>query len=153
LQEEERTRWHWGMLIATTVLALAYLGWVFASRHFSALPPKAPPDPELARRQAELDRIYGGSELKILQFYPAAGDVIEGTPTTMCYGVLNATSVRIEPPVDGVGVSINRCVQAVPRKDTRYTLFAEGRDGAVLSKSFVIHTHPRPPTPPGRKSP
>jgi hypothetical protein len=71
----------------------------------------------------------------------------------MCYGVLNATSVRIEPPVDGVGVSINRCVQAVPRKDTRYTLFAEGRDGAVLSKSFVIHTHPRNATPPGRKSP
>ena len=134
-------RWHLGMLAATVAIALAYLGWVFASRHWPALPPKARPDPELARRQAELDRIYGGSELKIIQFYSAAADVIEGTPTTMCYGVLNATSVRIEPPVEGVGVALNRCVQVAPRKDTRYTLFAEGRDGAVVSQSIVIRTH------------
>ncbi len=146
-------RWHLGMLAATAVLALLYRGWVFASRHSSALPPKARPDPELARRQAELDRSDGGAELKSLQLYSAAADVIEGAPTTICYGVLNATSVRIEPPVDGVGVSLNRCVQAAPRKDTRYTLFAEGRDGAVLSQSIVIRTHPRTPTPPGRTGP
>lgn len=146
-------RWHLGMLAATAAIALAYLGWVFASRHWAALPPKARPDPELARRQAELDRIYGGSELKIIQFYAAAADVIEGAPVTMCYGVLNAKSVRIEPPVDGVGVALNRCVQVAPRKDTRYTLFAEGRDGAVLSQSIVIRTHPRTPTAPGRPGP
>ncbi len=138
-------RWYWGMPIVTTAVALVYLGLVFASRHSSALPRKARPDPELARRQAELDRVYGGSELKIIQFYSAAADAIEGVPTTMCYGVLNATSVRIEPPVDGVGVALNRCVQVAPRKDTRYTLFAEGRDGAVLSQSIVIRTHPKSP--------
>lgn len=138
---------HWAMLLATAAIALAYLGWVFASRHWANLPPNVRPDPALARRQAELDRIYGGSELKIIQFYSAAADVIEGTPATMCYGVLNATSVRIEPPVDGVGVALNRCVQVAPRKETKYTLFAEGRDGAVLSQSIVIRTHPRSPTP------
>ena len=41
-------RWHLNMLIATTVIALAYLGWVFASRHYANLPRKAPPDPALA---------------------------------------------------------------------------------------------------------
>jgi hypothetical protein len=143
-------RWHWAMLLATLAIALAYLGWVFASRHWSALPRKAPPDPALARGQAELDRIYGGSELKILQFYSAAADVIAGTPTIMCYGVLNATSVRIEPPVDGVWVALNRCVQVAPRKDTRYTLFAEGRDGVVLSQSIVIRAHPSSSALPGR---
>jgi hypothetical protein len=141
------------MLMATAALALAYLGWVFASRHWSALPPKVRPDPALARRQAEIDRIYGGSELKIIQFYSAPADVIEGAPATICYGVLNATSVRIEPPVDGVGVFINRCVQVAPRKDTRYTLFAEGRDGAVLSQSIVLRTHPRSSAQPGRTRP
>ena len=146
-------RWHWGMLIATVVFALAYLGWVIASRQSPAFPPKARPDPEQARRQAEFNRVYGGSELKIVQFYSAAADVLEGDPATICYGVINAKSVRIEPPVDGVGVSINRCVQVAPRKDTRYTLFAAGRDGAVLSQSIVIRTHPRRPTPPGRKGP
>ena len=143
-------RWYWAMLLATAAVALAYLGWVFASRHSSGLPRKARPDPELARRQAELDRIYGGSDLKILQFYSVAADVIAGTPTTMCYGVLNATSVRIEPPVDGVWVALNRCLQVAPRKDTRYTLFAEGRDGVVLSQSIVIRTHPSSSALPGR---
>jgi hypothetical protein len=61
--------------------------------------------------------------------------------------------VRIEPPVDGVGVALNRCVQVAPRKDTKYTLFAEGRDGAVLSQSIVIRTHPRSRAQPGRRGP
>jgi hypothetical protein len=146
-------RWHWAMLLATVAIALAYLGWVFASRHWPALPRKAPPDPALVRRQAELDRIYGGSELKILQFYSAAADVIEGAPATVCYGVLNAASVRIEPPVDGVGVALNRCVQVAPRKDTKYTLFAEGRDGTVVSQSIVIRTHPKGSAQPGSTGP
>jgi hypothetical protein len=151
--KEERMRWHWAMLLATVAIGLAYLGWVFASRHWPALPRKSPPDPALARRQTELDRIYGGSDLKILQFYSAAAEVLEGAPATVCYGVLNALSVRIEPPVDGVGVALNRCVQVTPRKDTRYTLFAEGRDGKVLSQSIVIRTHPKGSAPPGRTGP
>jgi hypothetical protein len=138
-------RWHLWMLVVTAVMALVYLGLVFASRHSSALPPKARPDPEQVRRQAELDRIYGGSDLKILQFYSATADVIEGDPVTICYGVLNATSMRIEPPVDGVGVSINRCVQATPRRETKFTLFATGADGAVVSQSIVVRTHRRSP--------
>ena len=145
-------RWHRAMLLATVAIALAYLGWVFASRQWPALPRKAPPDPALARRQAELDRIYGGSELKILQFYSAAADVIEGDPVTICYGVLNATSVRMEPPVDGVGVALNRCVQAAARKDARYTLFAQGRDGTVVSRSIVIRTRPKGSAQPGKTS-
>jgi hypothetical protein len=136
-------RWYWGTLMVTSAFALLYLGFVFVSRHPSALAPKARPDPEWARRQAEFDRVYGGSDLKIIQFYSVAAEVPAGAPATICYGVLNAKSVRIEPPVDGVGVSINRCVQVVPRKDTKYTLFATGSDGAVLSQSIVVRTHPR----------
>jgi hypothetical protein len=60
--------------------------------------------------------------------------------------------VRIEPPVDGVGVALNRCVQVAARKDARYTLFAEGRGGAVLSRSIVIRTHPRKSAQPGKTS-
>jgi hypothetical protein len=146
-------RKHLWMLAVTAALALLYLGLVFASRHSSAFPAKAPPDPALVRRQAELDRTYGGSELKIIMFYSATADVIEGDPVTVCYGVLNAKSVRIEPPVDGVGVALNRCVQAAPRKDTKYTLFAEGRDGAVLSQSIVVRTHRRGSAQPGKTGP
>jgi hypothetical protein len=141
-------RWHLWMLVVTAALALVYLGLVFSSRHSSALPPKAPPDPAQLRRQAEFERAYGGSELKIVQFYSAAAEVPEGDPVTICYGVINAKSVRIEPPVDGVGVSINRCVQATPRRETKYTLFATGGDGAVVSQSIVVRTHPRNPAPP-----
>ena len=141
--EGDRLRWHWWMPIVTAAFVLLYLGWVYASRHWSALPPTVRPDPEWARHEAEFDRAYGGSELKIVQFYSAAAEVTEGDPATLCYGVINAKSVRIEPPVDGAGVSVNRCVQAAPRKDTKYTLFAEGQDGAVLSRSIVVRVHPR----------
>lgn len=109
-------------------------------------------DPELARRQAEFDAIYGTSNLRILQFYLPEGDITEGSPALLCYGVLNARSVRIEPSVEGVGPALNRCVEAAPERTTRYTLIAEGEDGPVASESLVLKTHADPATLPNIKA-
>ena len=141
-------RLHWWMLIVTAALAIAYLGWVFAARRAAIEPVEPQVDPEVVRRQHELDRIYGGKDLKILQFYAATADLAKGDHTVICYGVLNAESVQIEPPLDGVGASVNRCVAAAPRSDTRYTLTATGRNGASLTQSLTIHVHQKPSTPP-----
>ena len=56
----------------------------------------------------------------------------------ICYGVLNAKAVRIEPRVEGVSPSLNRCVEVSAEKETRYTLTAEGADGRTVSESFVL---------------
>lgn len=95
---------------------------------------------------AEFERAYGGTAVKIVQFYSREGTLFEGSTTVLCYGVANARSVRIEPPVEGVAVSINRCVEVAPERDTRYTLTAEGNDGHVVSESFVLKVRPDPAT-------
>jgi len=126
-----------GLQIAA-IAAVIYTGWVVASRQsatrqWNARQPKASAD-----AQAAFDRIYGGTEVKILQFYAREGTLTEGGESVICYGVLNAKSVRIEPPVDGVFVALNRCVSVRPEHDTKYTLTAEGNDGHTVSESFVL---------------
>ncbi|MBI4874423.1 MAG: hypothetical protein HY822_07310 [Acidobacteria bacterium] len=125
--------------------ALAYLGFVLMARYSTSRAPAEPSD-EWMERQLEFERVYGGTAVRIIQFYSPEGDLMEGDSTVICYGVVNAKSVRIEPPVEGVGVALNRCVSVAPEDDTRYTLVAEGKDGSAVSESFVIRTHPDPYT-------
>jgi hypothetical protein len=75
---------------------------------------------------------------KIVQFYASSGEVAKGEPVTVCYGVENAKSVRVEPPVEELKPAITRCFQVTPARDTAYTLIAEGYDGESVSESFTI---------------
>src|SRR5262249_31194678 len=93
-------------------------------------------------RNAEFERIYGGTAVKILQFYARDGTLTEGSPSVICYGVLNAKSVEIAPPVGNMFVALNRCVGVAIEHDTRYTLTAEGNDGRKVSASFIVAVHP-----------
>lgn len=115
------------------VLAL-YTGWIFLSRISGKSSLRATPD----YRAAEFERTYGGNQVKILQFYAEGATAQEGERTLICYGVLNAKSVRMEPPVAGLTPVVNRCVGVKEIRDTRYTLIAEGNDGRVVSASFVL---------------
>ena len=81
---------------------------------------------------------------KILQFYGSAGETAKGAPVTVCYGVENARSVRLEPPVEKLTPSFNRCFQVTPDKQTTYTLTAEGSDGRTVSESFTVTVKGRP---------
>jgi hypothetical protein len=126
-------------------LALLYLGWTFLARYLSDENWKQRTRAsEAAARQAAFDRTYGGSDLKILQFYPRDSILLEGGQTVICYGVLNARAVRLDPPVADVSPSLNRCVEAAPEHDTRYTLTAEGTGGKAVSASFEIQVKPDP---------
>lgn len=127
------------LLRIALLVAAAYTGWVFLNRYLGHHPPHvAGVDADQARRNAEFTRTYGGSEVKILQFYAREGNLTQGNPTVLCYGVLNARSVRIDPPVEGVSPALNRCVEIKPLAGTRYTLTAEGDNGHAVSESFVL---------------
>jgi hypothetical protein len=138
--------WSRRIIIIALAPALAYLCFVLIGRYVGARKTPPPRSEDWVKRQAEFERVYGGTALKIIQFYSPNGDLMEGDSTVICYGVLNAKSVRMEPPVEGVGVALNRCVSVAPEEATRYTLIAEGNDGSVASESFVIRTHPDPYT-------
>lgn len=134
----------WPCTVVTLAGVLVYAGWVLLSRRPIGSGKPARTAAAQTRATAEFLRAYGGEKVRILNFYAPNGNLAEDEHTVICYGVLNAKSVRMEPPLDGVGVSINRCVEDTPRQDTRYTLVAEGHDGSIVSESFVIRTHPDP---------
>lgn len=129
----------WLTTLAVFLFAATYVASVFLVRRGQVDNSPA----HDTRISKEFARIYGGNDVKILQFYAREGELIEGGKSVLCYGVLNAISVRIEPPlVEGVYPAINRCVEAAPERDTRYTLIAEGRDGRIVSESFLLGVRP-----------
>ena len=76
--------------------------------------PPAPPKEKLA------------APARILQFYAASGAVDAGENVTICYGVEDAKSVRIEPPVEELKPALN------PLKGSRFVL-------DTCTTDFVIH--------------
>jgi hypothetical protein len=129
----------WLATVAVALFGATYVGAVFFMRSSGRRVPL--PGGQNTPQQSEFTRIYGGNAVKILQFYARDGNLTEGEKSVLCYGVLNAKTVRIEPPVDGVGPALNRCVEIVPQKETQYTLTAEGTDGKTVSESFVLGVH------------
>jgi hypothetical protein len=128
-----------GLLI---VAGLIYDSWIFYSRHSE--------NREAARAQAEktanqerktLDA-YGGGGLKILSFYAAPGTVRRGGKTSLCYGVIGAKTVRMEPAVDAVWPALTRCVQVSPKKDTEYKLVAEDNAGHSATNTIAVRVRP-----------
>jgi hypothetical protein len=72
--------------------------------------------------------------------------VLEGRQGIVCYGVENARSVRMTPPVEKLTPVLVRCFWVEPTVDTTYTLNAEGRDGREVSQSFTLHYKKAPPS-------
>ncbi|GIU77127.1 MAG: hypothetical protein KatS3mg005_0365 [Bryobacteraceae bacterium] len=97
----------------------------------------APPAPAKARPQAGVPAELDTRELKILMFY-ATRIPAPGEPFTICYGVLNAERVELDPPLAELYPSLSRCVEVTVRKDTRFTLRAYGRAGEPVSASFDL---------------
>jgi hypothetical protein len=122
-------------------VAIAQLAWTWIQRHDSdmrirrliagrSIPPPAPPP---------------APGLKIEQFYARNGEITDAESTVVCYGVRNARSVRLDPPVARVTPSLIRCFSVEPKQDTTYTLTAEDGSGATDTASFQIHVKPAPP--------
>jgi hypothetical protein len=112
-------------------ISLLYLGWVFWQRHNSetqAAPARVERDP-LAKY---------GKELKILQFYTPQAEIAAGQKALLCYGVVNATAVRLDPPVETVWPAVSRCFEVKPAKTTKYTLTAEDADRTTASESVAV---------------
>lgn len=121
--------------VVTITIVAAYLGWVAVERYRAsqpAIPPKPAPVPDY------------GSSLKILQFYPNTFEIAEGERAILCYGVANARSVRLEPPVEKIQPRLNRCFWVEPRRTTTYKLVAEGQQGETASETFTIRVKPAP---------
>lgn len=113
------------------IIAALYTGWVFWQRH-------SQPDVSKTVQKPDNPLAKFGSGVKILQFYTEAAEIPAGGQALLCYGVVNAATVRLEPPVAPVWPSMSRCFAVTPAKTTRYTLTAEGADHQSAAESIEI---------------
>jgi len=132
------------LLVSVAVLFLGgvYVGYVFYSRWEA--------NQAIANRTAEKQRtqnqetfeVMGGNRFDILGFYVYPATIQACERSSLCYSVSNAKSVKLEPQGDEpVWPAFNRCVNASPRKSTRYTLTIE--DGAGHTKSASLEVKVR----------
>ncbi len=112
------------------LLTALYTGFVLWQRHVSQTEStKAVVTDPLAKY---------GEQVKIVQFYSGNGAIEKGGTTQLCYGVVNAKELRLDPPVEKVWPSLSRCFDVTPLKTTHYTLTAEGADHKAVSASLDI---------------
>lgn len=93
-----------------------------------------PPSTSPAKKSAETQP----APVKITQFYASQSQLGKGEKTLLCYGVENATSVRLSPPVEKVWPSMSRCIEITPAATTKYTLTAEDAQGHSASQSAEV---------------
>jgi hypothetical protein len=123
---------------AGVVLAALYMAWVFASRWNDNRRIEQAAASQRSKLDREITELYGSGQLKILSFYVSPGLIRRGEKALVCYGVVNARTVRLDPAVERVWPSASRCFTVMPDHETRYTLTAEDAAGHTAAESFVL---------------
>jgi hypothetical protein len=99
-------------------------------------------DDAAQQKEAQADRrIYeqlGAGNAKIVMFYANPPLLGRGEKGELCYGVANVSEIRIEPGVEAVTPSLNRCIEIKPGKTTTYTLTAKDSAGATVSQQVEV---------------
>jgi len=122
------------------VIAGLYVAYTFYSRHESSRKAQEAiqAKQEEARKQ-QVEQIYGSGEIKFTTFGVDEAVVQRGHSTQLCYGVLNATAVKIDPPLSEPGkVTAYHCVEIAPRATTKYTITATNAKGETKSESVTV---------------
>ena|SRR5437764_7742852 len=81
---------------------------------------------------------YGNGQLKVLSFYANPPETRPGNRSLVCYGVSNAASVTIEPPLGETWPSTGRCMEATPARDTEYKLTARDAGGHEQVQTVML---------------
>lgn len=79
--------------------------------------------------------------MRITQFYASPSNPPRGEKALICYGVENASEVRLDPPAEKVWPAMSRCFEVVPETRITYTLTAE-RGQESVSRTITIQPGP-----------
>jgi hypothetical protein len=125
--------------IAVAIAAL-WVAWVFYSRYEgSRETARALAAKEQEKRKQVVDEVYGSGEIRFQNFSADNGVLKRGQTTQLCYGVVNATSVKVVPPVgEDVKPMYHHCVEIAPKQTTTYTMTAYNAKGESKSVSLTI---------------
>jgi len=79
---------------------------------------------------------------RITQFWAVEPNLPRGETTRLCYGVEDASAVRIEPDVKRLYPALTHCFEVAPQRTTTYTLTAQGADGSTAMQSVMVRLGP-----------
>jgi predicted extracellular nuclease len=121
------------------IIAALYAGWTLYSRHEANV--KAVADIQAKKAQAEKDSYDAATQHGELAFttFETRSVVKRGETTQLCYGVVNAKSVKIDPPVEPIKPSYRHCMDISPNQTTTYTITADDGAGHTKSASLTVH--------------
>ena len=123
---------------AAVIIMALYVAWIFFSRWQAGRDAeRAQAEARVAEAQKVLDA-YGGNKVTVLNLSASKGALRRGETAQLCYGVSNAKSVKIEPPVGDLWPSMYRCLDISPTKDTTYTITADDGQGHTDTKSIEV---------------
>jgi hypothetical protein len=121
------------------IIAALYVAWTFYSRHEANVKAQQ----ELAARQAEerqreAQRIFGLGGLSFRTWSADKAVVRPGETAHICYGIVDAKTVRIDPPVEQLKPSYLHCFEVAPKETTTYKITAEDARGHTASEQLTI---------------
>jgi hypothetical protein len=118
-----------------------YVGWLLVSRHVENRAYEQRLEHQQSQKQRAADQAaieqLGGNALSIQMLY-ATPQIHRGQTAQICFGVANATSVKLEPQTSPVWPSHNLCRDVKPLKTTVYTLTATGADGKSVTQQVTV---------------
>jgi hypothetical protein len=124
----------WRITAVTASVCAIYLAIVFGGRYLDRQASERAAKERFSRLPPELE----SEELKILQFYVTPPAVPRGGKALICYGVLNAVKLELDPPVEEVKPALNRCFDVRPRATATYRLTATGKNGTTVTAEFEL---------------
>jgi hypothetical protein len=121
------------------IIAALYVAWTFYSRYEAN---RAAVESMQSKKAEEnkhfVGEVYGSGEVKFTTMTADSGVLAPGQTTQLCYGVVNAKSVKIDPPVEQLKPSYRHCFEVAPKKTTTYTITADDGAGHTKSESLTI---------------
>jgi hypothetical protein len=127
-----------GLLIA----AALYVAYIFYSRHQSDVEAEARIEAQKeAERQRTVAAVFGNGEIRFNQFTIDRTSLKRGETARLCYGVENATIVKMDPPVEQLKPTYLHCLDISPKVTTKYTITAEDGKGHSKSQSLELPVH------------
>jgi hypothetical protein len=73
-----------------------------------------------------------------ISYFAPDGPFAKDGSVKLCFRLENASSVRVEPPVQVLGAAVSGCFVVKPGKSTTYTLIAAGAAGKTARKQVTV---------------
>lgn len=122
------------------VIAALYVAWTFYSRAQRAKESQAAVEKARADEQKkEADLVFGSGEVKFLTFAASPGHIKRGETARLCYGVVNAEKLTLEPPIDEpVKPTSHHCAEIAPKSTTTYKMTGANAKGQSKEASLTV---------------